>query len=278
MKQVYPQSHEAARRFKFGRNWKAFLSSLDEERICEAESSLQKILRLPDLEGMRFLDIGSGSGLFSLAARRMGATVHSLDYDLDSVECTQTLKARYFPNDSRWTIEKGSVLDKGYLENLGRFDIVYSWGVLHHTGNLELALNNAEIPLANNGLLYIAIYNDQGAVSRLWLVVKKIYCSGWFGRAIVTILFIPLFVLAHAVIGLVESGNPLSHFTKYKKKKRGMSIYYDWVDWLGGYPYEVARPEAIFTHYKSTGFSLENLKTKNGMGCNEFVFKRHSDS
>src|ERR1700684_4380793 len=120
---------ERGERFEFGKNWAQFLNSLDEGRIQRAESSLREMLETPDLRGLRFLDIGSGSGLFSLAARRLGARVHSFDYDPQSVACTLELKRRYFPEDTGWVVEQGSVLDEEHLERLGRFDVVYSWGV-----------------------------------------------------------------------------------------------------------------------------------------------------
>ena len=59
---------EARDRFTFGRNWQHFLRLLNEERIQAAESSLKQMLELDHLQGKTFLDIGSGSGLFSLAS------------------------------------------------------------------------------------------------------------------------------------------------------------------------------------------------------------------
>src|SRR4029079_8864370 len=120
-------------RFEFGGNWASFLSVLDEERIGAAERGLQLMLEMTRLDGLRFLDIGSGSGLSSLAAKRLGARVHSFDYDPQSVACTTELRRRYFASSADWTIERGSALDADYLRRLGPFDIVYSWGVLHHT-------------------------------------------------------------------------------------------------------------------------------------------------
>ena len=155
-------------RFEFGKNWAKFLELLNEQRIAEAEASLRQMLECDDLKGKSFLDIGSGSGLFSLAARRLGARVHSFDYDPHSVACTAELRRRYFPADEAWTVESGSALDAEYLRGLGQFDIVYSWGVLHHTGEMWRALDNAHLPVAPGGRLFIAIYNDTGSQSARW--------------------------------------------------------------------------------------------------------------
>jgi 2-polyprenyl-3-methyl-5-hydroxy-6-metoxy-1,4-benzoquinol methylase len=160
-------------RFSFGKNWSAFLETLNEERIVEAESSLKSMLGVSTLAGKSFLDIGSGSGLFSLAAKRLGATVHSFDYDADSVACTETLKTRYFPGDLSWTVEQGSILDLKFLERFSPHDVVYSWGVLHHTGQMWNALEQAASLVKPGGALFIALYNDQGLRSKFWWVIKR---------------------------------------------------------------------------------------------------------
>src|SRR5947209_113336 len=127
-------------RFEFGANWRKFLALLDDARIAEAESSLKRMLEVESLAGRSFLDIGSGSGLFSLAARRLGACVRSLDYDAESVACARELRRRFYPDDSDWQIGEGSVRGEEYVRALGAFDVVYSWGVLHHTGAMWRAL------------------------------------------------------------------------------------------------------------------------------------------
>lgn len=262
-------------RFEFGRNWSRFLSVVGESHVKAAEQSLRSMLGVHDLRGRQFLDIGSGSGLFSLAARRLGARVHSFDYDPRSVACTRELRRRFFPEDAMWVVEEGSVLDRRYVESLGEFDVVYSWGVLHHTGAMWTALEHAALPVGPGGKLFIAIYNDQGGLSRRWRAVKKFYCSGPVARAIVCSIAIPWFFGRRLAIDLLKGQNPATTYRTYKER-RGMSPVHDWIDWLGGYPFEVARPEEIFRFYRDRGFALANLTTKGALaGCNEFVFQRN---
>jgi len=165
------------------------------------------------------------------------------------------------------------VLDKEFIKSLGLFDIVYSWGVLHHTDNMWEALNNAQLVVKNNGFLFIAIYNDQGSKSMRWRKVKQFYCSGLFGKIITISLYFPLFSLKNFIRDLFHFRNPYKRYSEYKKK-RGMSMMHDWIDWLGGYPFEVAKPEDIFHFNTKKGFLLVNIKTRNDIGCNEFVFKK----
>ena len=264
-------------RFEFGKNWSAFLSVLDDERIAKAEQSLKEMLECEPLVGKTFLDIGSGSGLFSLAARRLGARVHSFDFDSNSYVCTKELRRRYFADDDDWTVEHGSALDKDYVESLGPFDIVYSWGVLHHTGKMWEALANAAIPVTKGGKLFIAIYNDTGSQAKRWHWIKKTYCR--LPRLLKT-PFAIVAILPEEAKSLIKSIltlNPMSYlrsWTQYKNG-RGMNRWYDIIDWVGGYPYEVATVDEIFDFYKERGFSLTKVKSGGiGLGCNEFVFER----
>ena len=261
-------------RFKFGENWARFLTVLDEGRINLAVQSLKDMLQVETLEGKSFLDIGSGSGLFSLSAKRLGAKVFSFDYDPSSVACAQELRRRYFDGDQEWGVQQGSALDANYVRSLGKFDIVYSWGVLHHTGQMWDGLANAALPVADDGKLFISIYNDQGMKSKAWKVLKALYCKNTPGRLFVTATAGSFLVLQQAKSDLVRGKNPLSHYAEYRKQ-RGMSKWHDIVDWIGGYPFEVATPEEIFDFYRERSFNLTKLTTDGGgSGTNEFVFQK----
>ena len=261
-------------RFEFGANWKRFLQVLNDDRIRQAQDGLASMLGSTSLAGRTFLDVGSGSGLSSLVARRLGAKVHSFDYDPQSVACTQELRRRYYPDDPDWIVERGSALDAAYLQGLGTFDIVYSWGVLHHTGDMWRALDLVAPLVKPGGTLFIAIYNDQGAWSGRWKKIKRLYCSGPVGKALVSSIAIPYWVLRGAAADLVWMRNPLARYREYGRE-RGMSLTHDWHDWLGGYPFEYARPETVFDFYRERGFRLERLATAGGsVGCNEFVLTR----
>jgi len=270
-------------KFAFGRNWSRFLAAVDGERVDHAARSLQELLGLTDLEGKRFLDAGSGSGLFSLAAHQLGADVVSFDADEESVACAHELHRRFLGTE-RWTILDGSVLDRHFLATLGQFQVVYCWGVLHHTGAMWDALDSLQSCVAEEGLLTIAIYNDEQHISRLWWGVKRVYQRlPRFLRSPYVLFIGALCVarraastLAASMLRLLTLRNPFVPMINWLRegRSRGMHGWYDLVDWIGGWPYEVAKPEQVFRFLRDRGFILQDLTTCAGHGCNEFVFIR----
>ncbi len=264
------------KRFEFGANWRHFLEHLTPGRVEEAQQSLTSMLAIDDWHAIALLDVGCGSGLFSLAARRLEARVVSFDYDPQSVACTRELQQRYFPSDDRWSIREGSALDRPWLESLGKFDVVYAWGVLHHTGNLWQAMDNAAAAVAPGGRLLVAIYNYQPLWSGVNTVLKRTYVAAPRpGKWLLAGGSIALHAVGGFVKDLLRLRNPLLRFRQYDRG-RGMSWWHDQLDWVGGYPFETARPEDIVAFYRDRGFELErSVPCRRGSsGCNQFVFRR----
>jgi 2-polyprenyl-6-hydroxyphenyl methylase/3-demethylubiquinone-9 3-methyltransferase len=259
-------------RFGFGANWSHFSARVDTERIEQARTSLSE--RLGDLNGVTFLDAGCGSGLFSLAAAGLGASrIHSFDYDPASVATAQLLKQRFGASETEWTIERGDVLDDTYVTALGQWDVVYSWGVLHHTGDMHHAWSNVEQAVTPGGRLFISIYNDQGRMSRVWTKVKQGY-----NRVPPNLrtLYVACVMAPREALSVFAQG-PIAYLRGWRtyKRNRGMSRWHDLVDWVGGYPFEVATPEEVFEFFRARDFELEWLTTCRGsLGCNQFVFRR----
>ncbi len=259
--------------FSFGKNWQKFLKSIDADRIKNAESSLVGFLDLKDLQGKTFLDIGCGSGIFSYAAFRLGAgRIVSFDVDGSSVECCKFLHKKA-DNPENWEVLEGSILDDNFIFKLGKFDIVYAWGVLHHTGRMWEGIKNSAGLVNKNGYYYISIYNkvEEKKGSIFWLRIKKLYNSlPKTGKYILEWLYISHYFIS----SLIKLKNPMTHIKNYKSY-RGMNWRTDVTDWLGGYPYEFATVEEVFKFIKTNfpGFNLVNIKTTNDIGSNWYLFK-----
>jgi 2-polyprenyl-6-hydroxyphenyl methylase/3-demethylubiquinone-9 3-methyltransferase len=165
------------------------------------------------------------------------------------------------------------VLDSDFLTGLGGFDVVYAWGVLHHTGDMRLAMDNAAGRVAPGGLLFVALYNDQGRMSQIWSAVKRAYVSGPHALRGVLLVLCGAVLWAPAFARGLRRGRPLEEWRTYEST-RGMSKKHDLVDWVGGYPFEVATPAEVFDFYNERSFQLQAMVTRPGLGCNEFVLRR----
>lgn len=252
--------------FNFGLNWKNYSrNSLNEERFKLAKESLRGLLDGFDIKGKTFLDIGCGSGIFSLAAKELGAKeVAGFDVLKDSIEASQENKKRFMPNEEV-NFYQQSVIKEGF-DKQGKFDVVYSWGVLHHTGDMYKAIFNSMKLVKDNGIFILALYNKHWS-SFLWKKIKWFYnISPKLVQTIMIDFFYGVIALAKF---MVTWENP------FAKKRRGMDFYHDVVDWVGGYPYEYATGREIKSFFEKNGFKLVKYeKAKVPTGCNEFIFKK----
>lgn len=265
-------------RFAFGRNWQHFVRrNLTEERITIARNHLLSFLRRADLSGLDFLDIGCGSGINSAAALSAGASpIHSFDYDPDSVAATELVQRRARAG-AEWHLTRGDVLDDGFIHSLGKWKLVYSWGVLHHTGDVWKAIDNASKTVADNGLFYIALYSadtHSPEMQKYWLAIKRQYSAAPTWRRVRMYCW----HLWHRVIGQ-DRVRGIYHFVRdmwsYKKANRGMSLLVDIHDWLGGWPMEFTRDADVIAFVQQRGFELENINA--GGSLTEFLFRKRSE-
>jgi 2-polyprenyl-6-hydroxyphenyl methylase/3-demethylubiquinone-9 3-methyltransferase len=241
--------------------------------------SLRRLLKIKDLQGKTFLDIGCGSGLFSLAACLLGAEqVVAFDYDPDSVKASMDMRTRANIPPGKWQILQGSILDQEFLNTLDPADIVYAWGVLYHTGAMWQAIDNTVSKVKPGGILAIAIYNhveNYVGGSAMWWHIKRFYNhSPYIFRYLLEYAYVTSFILYR----FLTLRNPFKVIRHYGGGDgRGMDFRHDVRDWLGGFPYEYATAGEVFNYlHNKFNLQLEYLNTHDGHGCNEFTFRRLS--
>lgn len=261
-------------RFGFGKNWERFIKkTFSEERVAIAQKHLLGFLGMENLQGKYFLDVGCGSGLHSLAALRAGAVrIVSFDIDQDSVNTTHKLK-EFAGNPASWEVRQGSILNAEFTKTLDPADVVYSWGVLHHTGEMWRALENTVGLMKEESFLYIALYTDSeyfGLPKEFWLDVKQRYNrGGWLMKRKMGFWYFWEFYLHKRLSALPD----LLKQARDYKKSRGMAIYTDAVDWLGGWPMEYSTEEEVKRFgTEKMGLTLINIKT--GQANIEYLFFR----
>jgi SAM-dependent methyltransferase len=268
------KSEQRGMRFEFGRNWTGFVRrNLSDERVAIARSHILQFIKRDTLKGLDFLDIGSGSGIHSAAAASAGARqIYSFDYDPNSVAATKLVRERV-GNPGNWKATRGDVLDDSFISSLGKWNFVYSWGVLHHTGDVWRALDNASKTVAEGGFLYIALYSaDVCPDPEYWLAVKREYNLASSAKKCRMVLS---YVWNHMMDRRIRAFPEfILRIIRYRMS-RGMSMFVDIRDWLGGWPMEFTWDRDVITFLEKRGFSLTNIKT--GEANTEFLFTKKAE-
>ncbi len=254
-------------RFEFGQNWNLYSKSISDVEVNLAKQGIIKLMPTKTaLDSKSFLDIGCGSGIHSIAANTLGfESITATDFDLKSVNTAISNKKIF---NSNINIFQDDILNTK-IKN--KFDVVYSWGVLHHTGNMEKAILNSRKLVNDEGYLIIAIYKKT-YFCKMWHFIKKLYCnSPRFIKKIFNFTFYTLRLSLYLI-----KGNKISKY----KQIRGMNLYFDSIDWLGGFPYESASKDVIVSMV-GDGFELvkffdakPNLGLM-GSACSEYTFKKN---
>jgi 2-polyprenyl-6-hydroxyphenyl methylase/3-demethylubiquinone-9 3-methyltransferase len=260
--------------FRFGENWAGYSELVDDRRIAAARESVARLVG--DLGGKSFLDIGSGSGLFSVAALRLGAgEVLATDIDPDSVATTRKLLSR---EGGSWRAQQVSVFDLA-ADVPERFDVVYSWGVLHHTGSMWRALDCAAAMVKPDGILVFALY-ERTPLCGAWTREKRLYRK--LPRAVQK-LFRGVYLTAWGA-GMLAKGHNPRRYIREGRQERGMDVFHDVHDWMGGYPYESTTPVVIDDFMTKRGFERQKvvpwpvrLGGLLGSGCSEYVYRKRVD-
>lgn len=262
--------------FSFGKNWASYARLIDEDAITAAQRDMAVLLGASDLRGRTFIDLGCGSGLHALAALRLGAArVAAHDIDVGCVATTTSLLQRLAPSE-RWTVDCRDILQTTPAD-LGQFDIVYAWGVLHHTGDMREALSRAAALVKARGLLAVAVYR-RTPLCAVWRSIKRRYSrAGPRGQRAARAVYVGLLRAA-----LLARGRSFRAYVRDYHGHRGMDFTHDLHDWLGGFPYESVAPPEFRTWVVQKGFREVRNLTKPvvalgifGSGCDEYVFEKH---
>lgn len=256
--------------FAFGKNWASYADLIDEAAIEKSTEGLLKLIPAEEYQGCTFLDIGSGSGLHALAAVRLGVSrVMAVDLDPDCVATTKMLLTRHHV-PVPWQAEQTSVFDLDPIRH-GTFDIVHSWGVLHHTGDMWAAVRKASQMVARGGLLVVALYRPT-RFDAFWTREKRWYAHAFpAAQRLARGLYITAVWLAR-----IRQGS-FREFVAGYRSGRGMDFDHDVHDWLGGYPYETALARDVETEMASLGFKPVRVFAQPTRGilsaaCDEYVY------
>lgn len=201
---------------------------------------LNKLIGRDNIENKIVLDAGCGTGIAAISFKKLGANkVIGIDISKKSL-----LTAKKLAEEAGVKLKfiTGDLLN---LPLKGNFDIIHSFGALHHTGDTKGAFANLINLLGENGQFYLALY--------------------WRTR----LTFLHQFIRKILRLLPESAWEPISKFiTKFmvgkKKTQRGFDGYGEALDWLCVPHRDHYRPEEIKKWFKEYNMQSELLVKQTG--------------
>jgi len=213
-----------------------------------------------EIEGKRILDAGCGMGVFSVVFGKKGAArVIGIDLSEEGVRRAQRAASHF--NLSNVEFREGNILRLPYPD--GSFDIVWSWGTLHHTAEPLKALEELIRVLKNGGTLFVTLYRS----TKLSFLHEGI-------RKTLRLAHRRMWPLLAKLIALALF--PATLFLKRRKKARAGENLSDLVlDWYFNPVRHYYRPGEIRQLLEQEGLIIEKFLPASGRfnSTSNFIFK-----
>lgn len=172
-------------RAEFSREWFDEIDArfVDAARhFAHDERPFGRIIPFDAITGKKVLEIGCGMGLHTELMARAGAEVTALDISPKSVAAT---KARLALKGLTADVRE---VDAETLDIQNEYDLIWSWGVIHHSSRTGRVLRNLYGALKPGAQLRFMVYSLDGAEA--YAVMMSQYMFGfWRGKSLDELLW-----------------------------------------------------------------------------------------
>jgi SAM-dependent methyltransferase len=158
-----------AQRARAPRGSKEYFQQIRAYRYGYETPWIPRIFRFAEMGGKRVLEIGIGNGIDGVEMAKSGATYHGLDITRNHIELT---RENFAQHGLTATLHEGDLTELAIAE---KFDVVYSFGVLHHIDHEAAYLSRIRDLLAPDGRLMIAVYSK-------YSFLNAYLCATWLIR------------------------------------------------------------------------------------------------
>lgn len=153
-KNTWERTAVGSQRAQAQRGSREYFEQIRQYRYGYETPWIPRLFEFPQLQGKKVLEIGVGNGIDAVEMARYGANYTGLDITRNHLELTRQNFLTNLPNAQPNLIE-ADLMQATFPEV---FDVVYSFGVLHHIAHEDRYLQKIRDLLDRSGKLMIAVY------------------------------------------------------------------------------------------------------------------------